>query len=75
MMLLVAPSQSIELALQGSRVGTFREECAVGSWELHALLVADSLRGWLEYMVWIEKRLREQVSPIPKPALSSCPPP
>jgi len=28
---------------------------------LHLLLVKDSLKGWMDYMVWLEKQLKEQV--------------
>jgi hypothetical protein len=41
------------------------DENAISPWNVHRLLVAESLRGWMEYMTGLEEQLREQVRSSP----------
>ncbi|KKA19654.1 hypothetical protein T310_6373 [Rasamsonia emersonii CBS 393.64] len=40
------------------------EICELSPWYIHWLLLADSSRGWGDYMAWLEEQLREQSEPI-----------
>ncbi len=60
--LIVAPSQAIENILSATLAHHLSNDCAVRMWDLHRLLVADSMKGWLGYMAWIEECLRDHVS-------------
>ncbi len=40
------------------------DERAIGPWNVHRLLVANSLSGWMSYMAWLEETLNEQVKYI-----------
>jgi hypothetical protein len=61
--LLVAPSKNVESVLSEClNTSTMDDGAALSSWNVHRILVADSLRGWMDYMAYLEKRLKEQVS-------------
>ena len=48
--------QSLELAMEDSR--------AVAPFNVHRLLIADSLKNWQDYMASLESQLRDQVPTI-----------
>jgi hypothetical protein len=59
--ILVAPSRTVELQLENCvEHGTVSEK-AIASWKLYQLLVTDSIRGWMEYMAWLNEELRKLV--------------
>jgi hypothetical protein len=63
MFLLVAPSKNAGSVLSECLSNsTTKESDAMSPWSIHRILVADSLRGWMDYMAYLEKRLKEQVS-------------
>lgn len=37
---------------------------SISAWNVHRILIADSLKGWGDYMASLEVRLREQTEPI-----------
>lgn len=39
----------------------FSNKTELSPWYIHWLLLADSSRGWGDYMAWLEEQLREQV--------------
>lgn len=49
-------SHSLELSILDER--------AIGPWNVHRILITDSLSGWMDYMAWLEDAIREQVSCI-----------
>jgi hypothetical protein len=61
--LLIAPSENAEW-----QVGKYLNQCVSeyasmpSSWNIHRILIADSLRGWMDYMASLEARLKRQVS-------------
>jgi hypothetical protein len=61
MFLLVNPSTSVEEKIRQffdlGRVYPY----AVSPCSIQSLLVADSLKGWMKYMVWLEGELNDQV--------------
>lgn len=59
--LLATPSKNSE-----NQYNQYMEECASSGrnyspWNIHRILVADSLRGWTDYLAFLEKRLKRQV--------------
>jgi hypothetical protein len=60
--LLIAPSENAEW-----QMGRYLNQCTsenVGipsPWNIHRILIADSLRGWMDYMATLEARLKRQV--------------
>jgi len=63
--ILIAPSQMLESQLSQSLELSKLDERAIGAWNVHRLLIADSLSGWIDYMAWVEEGLREQVGMNP----------
>ncbi|KAF7954189.1 hypothetical protein EAE96_005320 [Botrytis aclada] len=64
MLLIIAPSSNAEM-----RMTAYLEERAADkrqtlTWNLHRLVVSDSLSGWQDYMASLEARLREQTNLI-----------
>lgn len=59
--ILIAPSKKFESQLSQSLELSKIDERAIGQWNVHRLLIADSLSGWMDYMAWLEEGLREQV--------------
>jgi hypothetical protein len=59
---LIAPSQNVSQRLDACFNADDPKERRVGIWNVHRLLVADSLKNWMEYMAYLEEQLREQVS-------------
>lgn len=64
--LLVSPSENVELRFaECLEQATEAEESPLSIWNMHRILISDSLRGWMEYMAYLEKRLKHQViSPL-----------
>jgi hypothetical protein len=59
--IFIAPSKKLESQLSQSLELSKIDERAIGPWNIHRLLIADSLSGWMDYMAWLEEGLREQV--------------
>jgi len=59
MFLLIAPSESAETQLCRY---VHASDAKFSPYALHLLLVSDSLRGWIDYMAWLENQLKEQVN-------------
>ena len=64
MFLLIAPSAYMEKRLCEYLDTTASERADASPSTLHLLLVEDSLKGWMYYMVWLEEQLKEQVCEI-----------
>jgi hypothetical protein len=60
--LLIAPSQTLESQLSDVFELSISDESASTPWNVHRLLLAESLRGWMEYMASLERELKDQVS-------------
>jgi hypothetical protein len=63
--ILIAPSPKLEGQLSQFIELSKLDERAIGPWNVHRLLIADSLSGWMDYMAWLEEGLREQVGMSP----------
>lgn len=62
--LIVAPSENAESQFAQCLNQSKEEEgVSLSPWNVHRILVADSLRGWMDYMAYLEKRLKDQVTP------------
>jgi hypothetical protein len=59
--MLIAPSKTFETQLAGALERSLLTHFHVSPWNVHRLLVADSLQGWPNYMASLEKQLKEQV--------------
>lgn len=57
--ILIAPSWNIEAQLAKSLEINKLDEWAIGLWNIYQLLVANSLRGWMDYMAYLEEGLRD----------------
>ena len=62
--LLVSPSKNAELQFAEYLNETTGIAAPLSVWNTHRILIADSLRGWMEYMAYLEKRLKHQVSQL-----------
>ncbi|XHG04923.1 hypothetical protein AWENTII_008178 [Aspergillus wentii] len=60
--LLISPSPDFRNGLSHTMNTAATEE--LNPWMVHGLLVADSGRGWTEYLSWIEDQLQERAQPI-----------
>ncbi|KAF8849338.1 hypothetical protein BDZ45DRAFT_732300 [Acephala macrosclerotiorum] len=59
--LLVAPSENVEWQLaQYLDTVTSDNAMVMNAWDVHRILIADSMRGWMDYMAYLESRLKEQ---------------
>ncbi|KUJ20793.1 uncharacterized protein LY89DRAFT_640613 [Mollisia scopiformis] len=59
--LLIAPSENVEDQFGRCLSQSNAEDgMALSPWNVHRILVADSLRGWMDYMAYLEKGLKEQ---------------
>jgi hypothetical protein len=58
--ILIAPSPKLESQLSQSLDLSKSDERAIGPWNVHRLLVANSMNGWMDYMAWLEETLNEQ---------------
>lgn len=59
--ILVAPSRTVELQLEKHAENGTVSEKTIAHWKLYELLVADSIRGWMEYIAWLNEELRKLV--------------
>lgn len=62
--LLVSPSKNVELQFAEYLDEATGSAAPLSVWNTHRILIADSLRGWMDYMAYLEKRLKHQVSPL-----------
>jgi hypothetical protein len=61
--LLIAPSQNVQLQfIDCLKQNTSNDRPLLSAWNTHRILVADSLRGWMDYMAYLERRLKHQVT-------------
>jgi hypothetical protein len=59
--ILVAPSRTVESQLENCVEHGIVSQKTIASWKLYQLLVTDSIRGWMEYMAWLNEELRKLV--------------
>ncbi len=62
MFLLIAPSQNVKLQFEQC----LDQEISVmipplSCWNVHRILLSDALRGWADYMAYLEKKLKKLV--------------
>ncbi|KAF2185420.1 hypothetical protein K469DRAFT_707665 [Zopfia rhizophila CBS 207.26] len=57
---LIAPSQNFERQLSGGLKLDVHQRHLVSPCKVQQLLVADSLKGWMDYMAWLEAKLKAQ---------------
>ncbi|KAG4422124.1 hypothetical protein IFR04_004751 [Cadophora malorum] len=63
--LLVAPSDNFKSQFTDCLESSTADETeTLSCWNTHRILCADSLRGWSDYMVWLQKKLKEQSNEI-----------
>jgi hypothetical protein len=62
--LLVSPSKNVEQQFAEYLDEATGSAAPLSVWNTHRILIADSLRGWMDYMAYLEKRLKHQVSPL-----------
>ncbi|KAL1642203.1 hypothetical protein SLS58_005543 [Diplodia intermedia] len=62
--LLVSPSKPIEGKINLVLEKSLTEEEAANPCVLHSLIVADSVKGWLGYISWLEKHMKYISTPI-----------
>lgn len=61
----ICPTKSAKSQLDLCLKSSFPGEHGILSWDVHRILIADSLRGWMGYMASVEEKLRDQVlSPL-----------
>jgi hypothetical protein len=61
--LLIAPSKNVEQQFAETLDQTvIPAQTPLSAWNTHRILIADSLRGWMDYMAYLERRLKHQVS-------------
>ncbi|TVY92063.1 hypothetical protein LAWI1_G003448, partial [Lachnellula willkommii] len=58
--LLIAPSENVETQLAGAFERSLQNDFHVSLWNVQRLLLADSLKGWPDYMASLEKQLKKQ---------------
>jgi hypothetical protein len=62
--LLVAPSPKLEQQLEECFELGAKAAQAISPWNVHRLLVADSMMNWMDYMAHLEERLKDQVGRV-----------
>jgi hypothetical protein len=58
---IIAPSESGEDMLEQSLESATEESQAVSPFNIHRILIADSLKNWQEYLASLETKLKDQV--------------
>ncbi|KAI9642073.1 hypothetical protein NHQ30_009944 [Ciborinia camelliae] len=61
---LLCPTKHAKSQLDRCLQGSLASKPILLSWNVHRILVADSLRGWMDYMANIEEKLRDQTNKI-----------
>lgn len=61
-LLLVSPSKLIERKIGRLLELALSDEGSVAPCIIHSLIVADSIRGWMDYISWLEKYVKDKVS-------------
>jgi len=51
----------VETQLAGAFEQSLQKDFYVSPWNIQRLLLADSLKGWPDYMASLQKRLKKQV--------------
>jgi hypothetical protein len=61
--LLVSPAENVELQF-ADHLGESSpsNKSPAFLWNTHRILITDSLRGWMDYMAYLEQRLKHQVN-------------
>ena len=63
MFVLIAPSANVEWQFENCLQESSEEEPSpLSPWNIHRIIFADSLQGWMDYMASLEERLKRQVS-------------
>ncbi|KAE8444552.1 hypothetical protein EG329_014476 [Mollisiaceae sp. DMI_Dod_QoI] len=63
--LLVAPSENAECEYGRTLKESISEDAGtLTPWNVHRILIADSLRGWMDYMAYLEKCLKKQSNEV-----------
>ena len=61
--LLLSQSENVEMQFADSLKQTAsNNEYPPSPWNIHRIFIADCLRGWMDYMAYIEQRLKQQVT-------------
>ncbi|KAE9377376.1 hypothetical protein N431DRAFT_194425 [Stipitochalara longipes BDJ] len=64
-LLLISPSGNVELQFaECLEQAAGAEESPLSLWNTHRILILDSLRGWMNYMAYLEQRLKHQSDEI-----------
>ncbi|TGO38123.1 hypothetical protein BHYA_0081g00190 [Botrytis hyacinthi] len=63
-LLIIAPTSNAEMRMTAYLEERAADKQQVSSWDLHRIIVSDSLSGWQDYMISLEARLREQTNLI-----------
>jgi hypothetical protein len=61
MFLFIAPSKNAEGQISQCLENTMDETSPIYPWDVQSLLVADSLKGWMDYMACLETELKRKV--------------
>lgn len=61
MLLIIAPTSNAEMRMTAYLEERATDKRQMSSWDLHRIIISDSLSGWQDYMTSLEARLREQV--------------
>ncbi|KAL9066586.1 MAG: hypothetical protein Q9157_007101 [Trypethelium eluteriae] len=57
--LLVAPSENVKKQLHTLPEPGLENERVISPIEIHRILISDSLKSWMEYIIWLEKWLND----------------
>ncbi|TGO23821.1 hypothetical protein BPAE_0121g00220 [Botrytis paeoniae] len=63
-LLIIAPTSNSEMRMTAYLEERAADKRQTSSWNLHRIVVSDSLSGWPDYMASLEARLREQTNLI-----------
>jgi hypothetical protein len=67
--LLISPPENVELQFVDClEQNTSKDDSPLSIWNTHRILIADSLRGWMDYIAYLEQRLKHQVSQLTGPS-------
>jgi hypothetical protein len=60
--LIIAPSENAEFKIARHLEQAALSKSSISPWNIHRIIIFDSLAGWQDYMASIESRLWQQVS-------------